>query len=184
MPDPMVHPETAADSPFTYDPWTWREPMRGEHFRRCSFCGSIHPEDLVAEATWRADWADQKYGWPHKFYVDITNRTPERKRVITALTEQQYQDSLGGKDWPVRHDAFEWRRVGDVPEGYVADGWREDGRYAWYGFGSDAMHHAKFYTVHLKDGDLNAAAKAKIERVSGLRFEFDGDRVAWFRSTP
>lgn len=29
--------------------WEWRKPRRGDHFRTCSHCGSIHPEDLAAE---------------------------------------------------------------------------------------------------------------------------------------
>jgi hypothetical protein len=28
--------------------WTWRAPRRGEHFRTCSWCGSVHPQDLLA----------------------------------------------------------------------------------------------------------------------------------------
>lgn len=58
--------------------WYWCEPVRGEHFRCCSYCGSMHPDDVVGEfklgAT--AEWGDAKYGWPHKFYVHVANRTP------------------------------------------------------------------------------------------------------------
>ncbi len=56
---------------------TWRapEPTRppyGQTFRTCSYCGSIHPEDLVrvVEAGAKLGGSDWKYGWPHKFYVD------------------------------------------------------------------------------------------------------------------
>lgn len=78
----------------------WRKPRidrkygRIETYRTCSYCGSIHPEDLY---THLRDWnlnrstleklishsekqmlplggTDWKYGWPHKFYVyGITN---------------------------------------------------------------------------------------------------------------
>lgn len=56
---------------------TWRDPQpdeepAGRPFRTCSYCGSIHPEDLLrflaAGAT--IEVADMKFGWPHKFYVN------------------------------------------------------------------------------------------------------------------
>jgi hypothetical protein len=57
-------------------PDEWRPPSKSEPyeypFRSCSYCGSIHPEDLVAwlekgASLYGADW---KYGWPHKYYVE------------------------------------------------------------------------------------------------------------------
>lgn len=43
-----------------------------EIFRRCSYCGSIHPEDLIRVLSEDAklEGSDWKYGWPHKFYVE------------------------------------------------------------------------------------------------------------------
>ncbi len=40
--------------------------------RTCSYCGSIHPEDLLRfleQAGHTLGGADWKYGWPHKFYL-------------------------------------------------------------------------------------------------------------------
>lgn len=57
---------------------TWRDPegilddgYEGRPYRACSYCGSIHPEDLMAAlaAGAKLRGADWKYGWPHKFYV-------------------------------------------------------------------------------------------------------------------
>ncbi len=48
---------------------TWQ--VRGAT-RHCSYCGSIHPEDLVdylTEPGHTLGGADHKYGWPHKFYL-------------------------------------------------------------------------------------------------------------------
>lgn len=45
-------------------------------FRCCSYCGSIHPLDLLRYMErGQADvsGSDWKYGWPHKFYVDVPN---------------------------------------------------------------------------------------------------------------
>lgn len=64
-----------------FGPTLWREPrpLGGEGipyretFRTCSYCGSIHPEDLyrhlAGEPGAELHGADWKYGWPHKFYV-------------------------------------------------------------------------------------------------------------------
>lgn len=48
-----------------------RQPQ-GEPFRVCSYCGSIHPEDLLAalDAGAELHGSDWKYGWPHKFYIE------------------------------------------------------------------------------------------------------------------
>lgn len=65
----------------------WRAPSvdavygNSEPFRRCDYCGSMHPEDLVRlladNPGMRLGGADWKYGWPHKFYVyGIPNLTP------------------------------------------------------------------------------------------------------------
>ena len=52
------------------------EERRNEGFRRCSYCGSVHPLDLlkardegrIGKVDRSVDW---KYGWPHKIYVDV-----------------------------------------------------------------------------------------------------------------
>lgn len=52
------------------------EQRGGESFRRCSYCGSVHPQDLlkarnegkIGSVDRSVDW---KYGWPHKIYVDV-----------------------------------------------------------------------------------------------------------------
>jgi hypothetical protein len=50
----------------------WRPPRGGEEWwRTCDYCGSMHPEDLLAalERGARLELSDMKYGWPHKFYL-------------------------------------------------------------------------------------------------------------------
>lgn len=41
-------------------------------FWGCGYCGSMHPSELawVLENGAHVHWADFKYGWPHKVYVD------------------------------------------------------------------------------------------------------------------
>jgi hypothetical protein len=63
----------------------------GSAWRTCSYCGSIHPADLLdltagEEFAWQrqttgqdgqpqerstVEWADWKYGYPHKLYIDL-----------------------------------------------------------------------------------------------------------------
>src|SRR5688572_27163775 len=116
MTDPSVHPE-ANGPPFNIGGWTWTEPQRGEHFRRCSFCGSIHPDDLAAEENWTAEWSDQKYGWPHKFYVDVPNRQPFALFVVSRTNAK-----------PAEHDwGSDWIATADLTSEQLAiitrDGW-------------------------------------------------------------
>lgn len=56
---------------FKVDEILWREPRDGQAWRTCSYCGSVHPEDLLRliEEGAKLGGADWKYGWPHKFYV-------------------------------------------------------------------------------------------------------------------
>lgn len=61
--------------------------VHGIPWRTCSWCGSIHPEDLLSRGepdmmksvsvggrhlvdVPNVEWAHMKYGWPHKLYVD------------------------------------------------------------------------------------------------------------------
>lgn len=221
--------------------WDWREPRDGDHFRTCSFCGSIHPEDLAAmqagsdtcricgqqgwdacfrsqqpgwaaEAIrsgilseeehgqlagkvaahsydpggWYASWADQKYGWPHKFYAEgVRPREPERLHVISAHrdpTEGPY--APGGEHYtPIqeRMPGLTWVPVSEIPEGTVTDGWRDlADRYDMAGLGARTTLHAKFYTMHLADPRIGDEVKEKIAQVCGLRFRFLPDgRVGW-----
>jgi hypothetical protein len=213
--------------------WSWSEPARGEHFRRCSFCGSVHPEDLAAETPgtgtctvcgqqgweacfrgqehagikaavrdgkldvsaeerdrvlamadqhsydpggWHASWADQKYGWPHKFYVDIPNRDAGALYVIgNQYGPPREPESGGGLEWVAWGDLSRAQRKIAKRDGYDRD---EHPNYV--GFGTRPSHHAKFYTIHLADPAISQDVKDAIQAVSGLRFTFTDDgRVGW-----
>lgn len=68
----------------------WRAPVLdstsvySKEYRTCSWCGSLHPEDLlkILEAGGHLDVADWKYGWPHKFYVNYPNLNAGNEVVI------------------------------------------------------------------------------------------------------
>lgn len=71
----------------------WKK--RGDDRRHCEYCGSLHPEDVAAgiRAGATGEWADWKYGWPHKVYfsgevsgkfytVHLQDATPEDRETI------------------------------------------------------------------------------------------------------
>lgn len=168
MADQSVHPEAAR-----WGGWDWREPVRGEHFRRCSYCGGMHPEDLAAEQEWlRMSWADMKYGWPHKLYVDVPNRDPERLYVRSASNTAP---SMGADRY------VEWDELTDEQREVVRrDGWDGPDRVSrFFEFGTHPAHFGKFYTIHLGDAGLSPAVKALIEYRSGVRFVFADGKIGY-----
>lgn len=54
-------------------------------YRRCSYCGSIHPDDFIAAIDAggvHLSRADMKYGYPHKVYAGIPNPIAGREGVV------------------------------------------------------------------------------------------------------
>lgn len=76
----------------------WRSPKLDceygdELYRTCSYCGSIHPEDLLAALAIsgsRLSGSDWKYGWPHKFYLDVPN--PNKDTVVKIGCSSEYAE--------------------------------------------------------------------------------------------
>lgn len=215
--------------------WVWSEPARGEHFRRCSFCGCIHLEDLAAEVAgdgicrvcgeqgweacfrsqplgigrdeiarlladpaipesekqqlrgehpahsydpggWYASWADQKYGWPHKFYVE--GLKPRDPSLLHCVGSSNSAGHPGGGNWVHANQLTrEQKRV------IKDDGMHGGGKFnGWYLLEPRGTLHAKFYTAHLADPRIGQDVKDTIQRVSGLRFTFTEDgKVGWQR---
>jgi len=187
--------------------WEWRKPRRGDHFRTCSYCGSIHPEDLAAEIVpqgkclgcdatgWEAhfrlhaepehpydpggpyaSWADRKYGWPHKFYVEnLLPRDPGLLHCFSHFTGEQRPD--GALEYVAAADLTREQKKILESDGM---GPRGEGYSGWYAFRPRSRLFAKFYTVHLADPRVPAEARGKIEAASSVRFHFTGDgRVSW-----
>jgi hypothetical protein len=190
--------------------WSWSEPRHDEFFRRCSFCGSIHPEDLAAEPAssgsclicgkvgwsacfnrfdreaedehsyttdgWYASWADFKYGWPHKFYIEALK--PHDPDVLSVLSATSSVKNINQDNrWVLIEDLTpEQKRIIEI------SGWgrSRETDYVAFQFWHRPNCFAKFYTEHLKDPNISQEAKDTIERVSGLHFEWLEDgRVAW-----
>lgn len=178
MSDP-VHGLNPDDPRLFQRSWEYGVPRHGEHFRRCSYCGSIAPDDLVSEivrgrsdgGALRPEWADMKYGWPHKLYVSIPNREPETVYALGATTRLGDDDE---RHVPTARLTEEQRTAVERSWG---EGWQA--HYEGFYFGHRDEHYGKFYTVHLADPDLDPAVKEFIETWSGRSFSFNDGRVSW-----
>lgn len=93
-------------------------------FRQCTWCGSLHPEDLIIAIERGAvlSSADWKYGWPHKFYLDrIWNPTPN----VHVLRSARYKDDkISDVVWgPAGELHAKWYTTHVSDEGYDDDAW-------------------------------------------------------------
>lgn len=133
--------------------------QKGERYwtgrlRNCAYCGSMHPADVAAaiRAGAKGEWADMKYGWPHKAYFD---------------------------DIPNPHAGMlEIRGSAN----FVQPGWVDMGNGHSHAPAEPAAEktHGKFYTVHLRDA--TPEEREVIEAHLGLHFEFTDDgAVRWQR---
>lgn len=135
--------------------------------RSCEWCGSMHPADLAAaiRAGARGEWADRKYGWPHKAYFEgIPN-------PHAGLMESRHGHSNPPQE---EIDAGKWVKV---PNGFNPR--TGEPTFSWYAAGkpSDATTWGKFYTEHLPDA--SPEDRDVIEQHLGLRFVFEGGGVRW-----
>jgi hypothetical protein len=140
----------------------------------CGYCGSMHPQELAAAIRLGAtvNWADAKYGWPHKVYVKAPNRYVGHGEIRGGVTYcgRPPQSEIDAGKWERYQDGFN-RDTGEPTYSYrtpLPDP-TPAGEHTW----------GKFYTLHLQDAE--PADRAVIERAMGLRFTFDGDSVRWER---
>jgi hypothetical protein len=137
---PLCHGENPR---WSQDGVSWRPeeptPSRVDYpygfpFRTCSYCGSIHPEDLLMHLKLGATMhgSDWKYGWPHKQYLEgIKN-----PNAGNFYPQYGYGGTL--EEWVKR-----------FPNAKQIEG--EDRKFYLYDSEAPATTHAKWYNVHLKD---------------------------------
>lgn len=96
--------------------WHWEDPRGAEHFRRCSFCGSIHPGDLAAETPgggtcricgqqgWDACFRNQEHagikGAVREGKLQVSDE--ERARVLAMAGEHSYDPGGWYASWADR----------------------------------------------------------------------------------
>lgn len=104
--EPTCHYQNGEPHVPVAGPDRWVEPRIDEKygitetFRRCNYCGSMHPEDFVKamEAGATTEVADMKYGFPHKLYLDgIRNPTAGQECQVGTQWKDGVETPLRGK---------------------------------------------------------------------------------------
>lgn len=144
----------------------------------CGYCGSMHPQELAAalRAGATVHWADFKYGWPHKAYVErAPNRYMGHGEIRSGVTycSSPPQGEIDAGKWERYQNGFS-QTTGEptfsyrtpLPVPTLA------GEFA----------RGKFYTLHLQEA--TESDRDVIGRAMGLHFTFDGDSVRWERIAP
>ena len=70
--------------------------VREDGFKHCRHCGSMEPVELsglITAGKATMSGSDWKYGWPHKFYVDVVNPTPDKQVIISRHNSAETGDS-------------------------------------------------------------------------------------------
>lgn len=171
-----VHGDPSQGGIFRTDAPHWRAPDHRIPARTCSYCGSIHPEDLVAlrdagqlaHVDRSVDW---KYGWPHKIYIDIANPDPAAPDVIGSSNRpsEQYRP---------------YSALNEAERAAVdRDPWHRDRRHdSGFLLGTRATLHAKFYNVHQVESDVTPELRAGVAAITGYLIEpADDGRIRWRR---
>lgn len=89
-----------------FRPHSWRPPEAGlrsdgypgSTWRTCSYCGSIHPKDLIEALKNGAtlQGSDWKYGWPHKFYLNVPSPfVGQTVKIGTRSSGGKTEDIMG-----------------------------------------------------------------------------------------
>lgn len=160
------HGDVSQGGVFRFDQPSWQTREREPYvtgMRQCSYCGSLNPEDLLAalkagtvQDIHGADW---KYGWPHKFYVDVPNQIAGK---VTEMGSSSGPDI--GPDTPgaVQSSHGYWKLPTLSP--------------------APATCHAKFYNTHLQDvsDEVFAELAPLLLARTGIEFTRDPEKgVGW-----
>jgi len=151
-----------------------------EPFRSCSYCGSIHPEDLFTALNAGAELngSDWKYGWPHKFYVDrIPNPHPDREVWRGGYSGPKYRCRTCGFEPPRRHG-----RSRSVSTSRIAWTIRSPANIGRPVRPVGPFVHGKFYKTHLADisDEETFVAFAKLlSEKSGIEWTRDQNGVKY-----
>lgn len=160
---PTCHDNDYASKTFGAASWQVRDGLR-----RCSFCGSLHPEDLYSALTNGAklEASDWKYGWPHKFYVN---------GIPNPNVGNEVSKAFGSGPLPMTEEnKAHWNRIASTHGGRV-EITESEGRWNAKVYEPDgATTWGKWYNVHLMELSqeafdllaplLNAGTGVKFER--------------------
>lgn len=179
MSEIKCHGDVSQGGVFKFDSPRWetreREPYI-DGFRHCSYCGSLHPEDLItalkAGATMHgSDW---KYGWPHKFYVTVPNTIAGKVVGMGGSSGGSIGPDTPGAVWEstcAHADCGERTRA----HGYWTVPFMEP---------APATCQSKFYNTHLDDveGEVFAELAALLKQHTGIEWTRDPEKGVGYRA--
>ena len=136
---------------------------------RCQYCGSISPEDAIEylkRPGTRFSGSMWKYGWPHKFYIDVVNPDADKEVEIgsrsgpdvTADTPgAKFHPTCGHEDCKI-HGFWETITMGKKP--YL---------------------HGKFYNNHITQvpDEVFAEFNALSKKIFGIEFTRENNQAGW-----
>lgn len=157
------HGDTTNGGVFRFDQPVWRDPepatrddgYEGRPFRTCSYCGCIHPDDLIValKAGAKLQGADLKYGWPHKFYVDSIPST-NKGALVKKISASGFKSEQAARDDGAKYlkDGFQIQVKSTTAPDHATQTFKETG-YFEYAILEPAgdLTHGKWYNDHLKD---------------------------------
>jgi hypothetical protein len=149
------------DTPFrgagsNLDDWYDRE-----GYRVCSYCGSMHPDDLMEAVRNGSEIGptDKSY----KFYVDVPNKTPDKPALVGV---SNHDGNAGWRPWS-ELTREEKRIVKHERGGNAAE---RKSRFYW--FSTRESIHLKFYTGHF--GEEAAWEFFRLWRTGEVRWGYPG----------
>lgn len=183
QPEPVPHPKDMENMPPLPEGAEFTSPY-GRPFRDCSYCGSIHPEDLYnllsrerSQATCpRCNLAEEPVSPPSR---EITK---EELDAWSRWNRARFQPhtcgvKLGGADWKYGwpHKFYVEGIANPIAGRLVCSGrtYSREGN-SWHEPHPASAHtHAKFYNVHLKDLSPEAFALLApvIQQHAGIMFK-------------
>jgi hypothetical protein len=93
--------------------------IRDDGFKHCGYCGSMDPvelAELIKEGKASMSGADWKYGWPHKFYVEVSNPHPDKQVVKCSHSwwenGERKEEVEYGPEGPTLHMKFYSEHLG------------------------------------------------------------------------
>lgn len=164
--------------------------------RHCWYCGSIHPGDLyellASGNVLKLGGADWKYGWPHKFYVEVTNLRSDVPYVSSSRSggpcavclDEIYSChpyTSGGpalpprNEWPAPKADCEWCEGSGHNPSHLPKGTKPYGYPTLTG---------KFYNVHLEELEADAfeALTGELTKRTGIEFFRNDDGKLMYRA--
>ncbi len=179
----LVHPQGFGGWP-SGEAELWHD---REGYQVCHYCGGLESHEMLSVLNLglarNCSGSDWKYGWPHKFYLDIDSGVPSRSFYYVTCHDGQEPPPNPVLYKPVGYDPAKDRLMYDVDE-KTYTGWqgsKGSGRVQCTG-----LITVKYYTEHLLDlvGDESVLHEliTKVGQVFGILFGVKDGKL-WYSAS-